>query len=138
MLQIHLIKKAMSNYNLRIALTKIKGAKVMDIEGKTCKKRCVVIPIDSDEGTVQDSYEGKENGMPTTKYLDDVMLNLTAFEFKEKKYGQTHGIKASFSKKRMERMTEEELRSMPFLGHLKPWAIASDDDLPPANEKEDW
>lgn len=127
------------NYNLRIALTKIKGAKVMDIEGKTCTKRCVVIPIDSEEGTVQDSYEGKIDGLPTTKYLSDVMLNLTAFEFKEKKYGQSHGIKASFSKKKLERTTEEELKSMPFVGNMKPWVVsASDDDLPPATEKEDW
>lgn len=127
------------NYNLRIALTKIKGAKVMDIEGKTCTKRCVVIPIDSDEGTVQDSYEGKMDGLPTTKFLNDVYLNLTAFEFKEKKYGQSHGIKASFSKKKLERTTEEELKSMPFVGNMKPWVVnVSDDDLPPATEKEDW
>ena len=127
------------NYNLRIALTKIKGAKVMDIEGKTCTKRCVVIPIDSEEGTVQDSYEGKIDGLPTTKFLDDVMLNLTAFEFKEKKYGQSHGIKASFSKKKLERTSEEELKAMPFVGNMKPWVMnTSDDDLPPAYEKEDW
>ena len=127
------------NYNLRIALTKIKGAKVMDIEGKTCTKRCVVIPIDSEEGTVQDSYEGKIDGLPTTKYLNDVMLNLTAFEFKEKKYGQSHGIKASFSKKKLERTSEEELKAMPFVGNMKPWVMnTSDDDLPPAYEKEDW
>jgi hypothetical protein len=127
------------NYNLRIALTKIKGAKVMDIEGKTCTKRCVVIPIDSEEGTVQDSYEGKIDGLPTTKYLSDVMLNLTAFEFKEKKYGQSHGIKASFSKKKLERTSEEELKAMPFVGNIKPWVMPSnDDDLPPAYEKEDW
>lgn len=127
------------NYNLRIALTKIKGAKVMDIEGKTCTKRCVVIPIDSEEGTVQDSYEGKIDGLPTTKYLSDVMLNLTAFEFKEKKYGQSHGIKASFSKKKLERTSEEELKAMPFVGNMKPWVMnTSDDDLPAGNEKEDW
>ena len=127
------------NYNLRIALTKIKGAKVMDIEGKTCTKRCVVIPIDSEEGTVQDSYEGKIDGLPTTKYLSDVMLNLTAFEFKEKKYGQSHGIKASFSRKKLEKTSEAELKAMPFVGNMKPWVMnTSDDDLPPAYEKEDW
>ena len=128
----------MSNYNLRIALTKIKGAKVMEIEGKTCKKLCVVIPIDNEDGTVQDAYEGKVDGLSTMKPLDDVQLNLTAFEFREKKYGQTHGIKASFSKKRMERMTEEELRSMPFVGNMKPWSAPADDDLPPSNPSEDW
>ena len=128
----------MSNYNLRIALTKLKGAKVMEIEGKTCKKLCVVIPIDNEDGTVQDAYEGKVDGLPTMKPLDDVQLNLTAFEFREKKYGQTHGIKAYFLKKRIERMSEEELRSMPFVGNMKPWSSTADDDLPPSNPSEDW
>lgn len=129
----------MSNYNLRIALTKLKGAKVMEIEGRTCTKLCVVIPIDNEEGTVVDSYEGKIDGLPTTRPLDDVQLNLTAFEFKEKRYGQTHGIKAAFSKERLKRMSEEELRNMPFVGNLKPWVTSSiDEDLPEGNEKYDW
>ena len=129
----------MSNYNLTIALTKLKGAKVMEIQGKTCTKTCVVIPIDNEEGTVRDSYEGKIDGLPTTKPLNDVQLHLTAFEFREKKYGQTHGLKASFSKKRMESMSEEELRSMPFVGNMKPWSnVVADDDLPVGDEKEDW
>lgn len=129
----------MSNYNLRIALTKLKGAKVMEIEGKTCKKLCVVIPIDNEEGTVQDSYEGKIDGLPTLKPLDDVQLNLTAFEFREKRFGQTHGIKASFSKKRLQSLKEEDLRAMPFVGNMKPWASANvDEDLPEGNDREDW
>ena len=128
----------MSNYNLSIALTKLKGAKVMEIEGKTCKRLCVVIPIDNDEGTVVDSYEGKVDGLPTIKPLNDVQLHLSAFEFKEKRYGQSHGLKASFSKKRQERMTEDEIRAMPFVGHMKPWALARADDLPAGNENEDW
>lgn len=131
----------MSNYNLKIALTKLKGAKVMEIAGKTCTKLCVVIPIDNEEGTVIDSYEGKIDGIPTMKPLDDVQLNLTAFEFREQKYGQTHGIKAAFSKKRMERMREDDLRAMPFVGNMKPWNIATAsapaEDLP-ADDSEDW
>ena len=127
----------MSNYNIKIALTKLKGAKVMEIEGKTCKRLCVVIPIDNQEGTIVDSYKSKKDGLPTIKQLDDVQLNLTAFEFREKKFGQTHGIKASFSKKRMESMAADELRQMPFIGNLKPWATASDDDDLPAGNN-DW
>lgn len=130
----------MSNYNLSIALTKLKGAKVMEIEGKTCKKLCVVIPIDNDEGTVVDSYEGKVDGLPTIKPLNDVQLHLSAFQFKEQRYGQSHGLKASFSKKRLERMTEEEVRSMPFVGHMKPWVLPKEDygDLPAGNHNEEW
>lgn len=132
----------MPNFNIRIALTKIKGAKIMEIEGKSCKRTCVVIPIDNEVGTVQDSYEGKIDGMPTTKPLEDVQLNLTAFQFREPRYGNTHGIKCAFSKKKMERMKEEELRAMPFIGNLKPWSVPQpdDDDLPVGNEGngDDW
>jgi hypothetical protein len=127
------------NYNLKIMLTKLKGAKVMEIQGKTCTKTCVVIPIDNEEGTVKDSYESKINGIPTLKPLSDVQLNLTAFEFREKKHGQTHGLKASFSRERMERMAEDELRAMPFVGNMKPWGNSSaDDDLPPDNVGDEW
>lgn len=128
------------NYNLRIALTKIKGAKVMEIEGKTCKRKCVVIPIDSEDGTVVDSIDGKtHDGLPTTKFLNDVYLNLTAFEFREKKFGNSHGIKASFSRERMQSMGEDELKQMPFIGNMKPWATRNDDDDDlPAGNSEDW
>jgi hypothetical protein len=127
------------NFNLKIALTKLKGAKVMEVEGKTCTKRCVVIPIDNDEGTVQDAYETTIDGLPSMKYLGEVYLNLTAFEYKDKKFGQSHGIKASFSKKRMADLADEELRTMPFVGNMKPWA-SKDDDLPPDSKDNgnDW
>lgn len=113
----------------------------MEIQGRTSKRLCVVIPIDNDEGTVVDSYEGKIDGLPTMKPLSDVQLNLTAFEFRDKKFGQTHGLKASFSKQRLERMTQEELKTMPFLGNMKPWNNANSsavDDLPPGNEEDEW
>lgn len=129
----------MANYNLKIALDKLKGAKVMDIEGKTSTRRCIVIPIDNEEGTVVDAYESKIDGLPTMKALDNVQLHLTAFEFKEKRYGQTHGLKASFSRKRMEKMREDELRNMPFIGNMKPWTLQQDnDDLPPDDANNDW
>ena len=131
----------MSNYNLRIALTKIKGAKVMDVEGKTCTKRCIVIPIDNEEGTVVDAYEANRDGVMTWKPLNDVFVNLSTFEFKEKRYGQSHGLKVQFSKRRLESMSEDELRAMPFIGNMKPWVtpnVEDDDDLPLADAKSDW
>lgn len=129
----------MPNFNIKIMLTKLKGAKVMEVEGKHSKRLCVVIPIDNEEGTVIDSYEGKIDGLPTTKPLNDVQLHLSAFEFREKRYGQSHGIKAAFSKKRMEQMTEDEIRSMPFVGNMMPWSVQKEeiDDLPAGNENED-
>ena len=112
----------------------------MEIQGKTCKKTCVVIPIDNEQGTVQDCYEAKVDGISTVKPLGDVQLNLTAFEFREKKYGHTHGLKAAFSRSFIDKISEEELRQMPFIGNMKSWttAVADDDDLPIGDSKEDW
>jgi hypothetical protein len=41
----------------------------------------------------------------------------------------------------MEGMTEEQLRSMPFVGNMKPWTlIGKEEDLPAGNDNKgmDW
>lgn len=136
----------MANLNITINLTQLPGAKVMDIKGKTCTKQCVVIPIDNKVGTVCDGYTGKgPDGQPTPKFFDDVKLNLVGIEYKARRYGATHGIKAQFSKEQQEQMTEEQMRDMPWLGNVKPWAVAgeaakTDDigDLPEDDNDKDW
>ena len=61
----------MANFNISIDLTKLPGARVMDIEGKTMTKRCVVIPIDNHVGTVCDGYTVKlPDGGLTTKFFE--------------------------------------------------------------------
>lgn len=105
----------MAHYNINVSLSKIKGAKVMDIQGKTSKRKCIVIPIDNYEGTVIDNYEGRE--------LDSVQLRLTAFNFVEEKFGRTHGLKPAFSRSRMAEISKDELRNMQFCGHMSPWPV---------------
>ena len=80
-----------------------------------------------------------ETGLPTPKFFEHVKLNLVGIEYREPKYGATHGLKASFATEYMQRMTEEQLRAAPWLGNVKPWAISAskhqdDDDLPEAND----
>lgn len=116
----------MSNLNLSIELTKLPGAKVMNIQGERETRQCVVIPIDNKAGIVCDSYIGKdaETGLPQTKFFEHVKLNLVGIEYREPKFGATHGLKAQYSVEYMQKMTEEQLRKAPWLGNVKPWALA--------------
>ena len=68
----------MANFSIKADLLKVKGAFVTNLKGKTSTKRCLVIPID-------------ESGM----YLGEkgCYLNLTAFEMREERYGDTHVLK---------------------------------------------
>lgn len=49
-----------------------------------------------------------------------VYIDLVAFENREIKYDNTHSIKQSLSKEIRDKMTEDQLKSMPFLGNMKP------------------
>ena len=132
----------MSMLTLSIDLTKLPGAKVMEIQGERSTRQCVVLPIDNKVGIVADGYIGKdpETGLPTEKFFDHVKLNLVGIQYREPKYGATHGLKAQYSVEYMQKMTEEQLRKAPWLGNVKPWAQTStkphadDDDLPEADE----
>ena len=132
----------MANLNLSIDLTKLQGAKVMDIEGKYSTRKCVVIPIDNRLGTVCDGYTSKtQDGMPTERFFDDVKLNLVAIEYRQKKHGISHGLKPSYSKEVSEMMTEEQVYATPWMGTVKPWGGIKDeaeDDLPEGNDSNDW
>lgn len=112
----------MGNFNIRIDLDKIPGAKVMDIKGETQTRRCVVIPIDNARGTVVDEYTKFDNnlGAVTTRPLAHVQLLATAYESASQGFGSTHYIKPQVSKECFERMTEEQTRALPFIGSLRP------------------
>lgn len=132
----------MGNYNIQVDLTKLPGAKVMEIQGKTTTKQCVVLPIDNVDGVICDGYMSKgPDGCPTMKFYSEVKLNLVAIEHRAKRNGISHGLKPSFSKEKEQRMTEEQLFAIPWCGILKPWARKDDDDLPEGNVESkayDW
>lgn len=134
----------MANLNITIDLTKLPGARVMEIEGKTMTRECVVIPIDNQVGTVCDGYTAKlPDGGTTHKFFEDVKLNIVAIEHRNKKFGISHGLKPSFSAEQTSRMTEEQLYNTPWIGTVKPWGEVKekkDDigDLPEGNTDKDW
>lgn len=130
------------NMNISIDLDMLPGARVMDIQGKTCTKQCIVIPIDNKIGTVCDGYLTKDpqTGLPTEKFFNHVKLNLVAVEHRTKKHGISHGLKPSFSQEKTERMTEDEMYNTPWMGTVKPWGGIKDDigDLPEGNNDNEW
>ena len=111
----------MTNYNIVLDLLKIRGAKVMDVKGRTETRRCVVLPIDNATGTVSDAYSREQDGERVEVRTKGVYLNLTAFELREKNRGQSHLVKPAFAREVFERMTDEQLRQVPFIGNMKPW-----------------
>lgn len=132
----------MGNINIKVALTKLEGAKVMDIQGKTRSRKCIVIPIDNEIGTVTDAYISRDSaridGQTTWKPSKEVYLNLVGMEFREKRYGQSHGIKAAISRDIMNKMSEEEVKATPLIGNVKPWNSDSDEDMSVEFNKQDW
>lgn len=133
----------MANQNISIDLDLLAGARVMDIQGKHSTRKCIVIPIDNKAGTVCDGYITKtKEGMPTEKFFNHVKLNLVAIEHRTKRHGISHGLKPSFSQAFIERMTEEEMYNTPWVGTVKPWAVAekTDDigDLPEGDKENEW
>ena len=114
---------------------KLDGAKVQDVQGKTQTRRCVCVPIDNRVGTVTDAYftRGQDTGELREVKLKGVLLHLTAFELRVKDKGQSHLIKPSFSRETYERMTDEQVRRVPWIGNVKPWSKPEDE-----GQGKDW
>ena len=115
------------NYDIKIDLLKLKGARVMDIQGNKEVRHCVVLPINNENGTIIDGYfaQDRATGMKTERSLNSCFLNLTAFELTSgnNSYGQSHYIKPKFTRERMEMLNQEQIKQIPFVGHLKPWTV---------------
>lgn len=95
----------MQNFGIKIDLLKSKGAFVTNIVGRTATKRCLAIIIDE-----SDLYIGEKG----------IYLDLVAFEMKEKKFDDTHLVKASMSKEVWDALTDEQRNGIPILGSMKP------------------
>lgn len=111
------------NINITVDLTKIPGAREMDITRGDVTMRCVVLPIDNDMGIVCDSYEAKlPDGKTTMKPFADIKLNLIGIAHKDMRWNMSHGLKPSYGPKMLEKMTQEDMQAVPWCGNVKPWA----------------
>lgn len=94
----------MSNLTIKINLTRIKGAALVNLKGKTATKQCVILPVE-DCGL----FVGEKGA-----YLD-----LVALAYRDPKYDQSHFVKQSIDKDIYNAMTEEERGTLPIIGSVK-------------------
>ena len=97
----------MSNLAIKINLTKISGAHLLDLQGKSGVKKCIVLPVDD-----CNLFVGEKG----------VYLDLTGIEYKEQKFDDSHFIKQSISKEVYSTMTKEQQDAIPICGGVKPIA----------------
>ena len=111
----------------------------MDIKGDTATRRCVVIPIDNERGTVVDEYKKFDHslGAMTSKPLAHVQLLATAYESASQNFNSSHYIKPQVSKEHFERMSETQVRNLPFIGSLQPWQINQKKEEK-KNDEDNW
>ena len=112
----------MTTFTGKINLLRLKNSCIVTVKGKSATKKGVFIPIEDNNLFIS---------------ADD--------DLKPGKYGDTHSIRQSLPKEVRERMTDEELRAVPYFGNMKPFTIENaakeveapvaqmtgqDDDLP--------
>lgn len=103
----------MANYTGRLNLLKFKNACILTVQGKYAAKKGVFIPIDDNHLFITAGDDQKASGA----YID-----FMAWENQHpSKYGDTHGIRQSLPKEARERMTEEQLKAVPYFGNMKPY-----------------
>lgn len=98
----------MANFTIRINLKKLNEAGLVNIKGRDGRtRRCVVIPTDVN----REIFVGEKN----------IYFNLTAIETREgSKFGDTHLLKGNLDKEAFDALSEEERRSQPILGNMRP------------------
>lgn len=141
----------MSDYKLigPLNLAQLTNVGIQTIKGKTCNKKCLVIPIEDNDIFIKVENKTSKNGV---QYVDrKYNLSIEVYERqKPSEYGHTHYIKLGLSKEYVNSHTEEEVKAKNaiYVGDLKPVAIpnnnqaasveapmadtveGSDDDLP--------
>lgn len=105
----------MTSFSGKFNLLKFKNSCIVSVKGKSETKRGVFIPIDDNNLFISADEDLKPKGA----YLD-----FNAWENQQPgKYGDTHSIRQSLAKEIRDRMTDEELKSVPYLGNMKPYVI---------------
>lgn len=104
------------NYSGKMNLLRLKNSCIVTVTGKTgVKKRGVFIPIDENNIFISADESLRAKG---------AYINFNAWENQQPgKYGDTHSIRQSLAKEVRERMTEEELKEVPYFGNMKPYEV---------------
>lgn len=93
---------------IKLELTAIDGAFVMDIQGKSSTKKCLCLPI-------EDAH------LFLSQKTGRVYLDVIAWETNNPMpSGDTHNIKRSLSRDESQAMTQEQRSTLPILGNMAP------------------
>lgn len=96
----------MQNFGIRIDLQKLQNAFLWNLKGKSVTKKCLCIPVDDNPAI----FVGEKG----------VYLNLTAVEVENPQYNDTHYVKGNIPREVYEAMTDEQKKSFPILGNMRP------------------
>jgi len=126
------------NYNIKINIEDLPGARVMDIsvgEGRTVT--CACIPVDNFKGFCANAYLDSRNELKPTK---KTTLNFSVFELSESRYGDSHCLRPALSRDAMMQMPEESVkRHERICGYMRPFSQkgASSPGVQPAAVSDD-
>lgn len=93
------------NLDIKVNLTKIAGAHFITLPGQKGPTKCIVMPVED-----CNLYVGEKG----------VYLDLTAYQYKEQKFVDTHFIKPKLPKEVFEAMTKEQQDAIDICGGIKP------------------
>jgi hypothetical protein len=115
----------MSNLSIKVNLTKIAGSHFITLPGKKGPTKCIVMPVDD-----CNLYVGEKG----------VYLDLTAYQYKDQKFVDTHFIKPNLPKEVFDAMTKDQQDAIDICGGVKPIqpkqmaAAESSEFIPPVAE----
>ena len=95
----------MNNLSIKINLSKLAGASFTKLTGRSgALKECVVIPVED-----ANLFVGEKG----------VYLDLSAFEYREPKFDNTHFVKQNLPKDVYANMSEQERNAQPIIGSIR-------------------
>lgn len=105
----------MTTFTGKINLLRLKNSCIVTVKGKSATKKGVFIPIEDNNLFISADDDLKPRGA----YID-----FTAWENQQpSKYGDTHSLRQSLAKEVRERMTDDELKAVPYIGNMKPYTV---------------
>lgn len=97
----------MANYTIKLDLSKLNKVATTEIQGRTGKVKCVVIPIE-------------DNNIFVSEKTGNIYLDFTAYERQQESYGQTHFVKHKIGAEKWKALSPDERQNLPICGSLSP------------------
>ena len=96
----------MSNYSIKIDLQKLQNAFLRKFTGKNATKTCICIPIEDNPSL----FLGEKG----------CYLRTVANAQENSQFGYSHYVRGDIPREMYDQMTEEQRKSFPILGNMKP------------------